>query len=237
VSLTACLATAQTPSFDVATVKLCKGVITHSADPVVRGRTVTAIAVTLRDLLTYAYSVRYEQLAGGPGWIGDNHYDLMAKSEGEGPLTPAQSRQMMQTLLADRFHLQVHRITEEVPMYALVVAKGGPKFKVSEPDATGGYSVGVTERGLRMETTRSTMDQLARQLAGTSGRFVVDKTGLTGLYAFTLDWWPANRTPPPDSDVPSMFDALQEQLGLKLEPIKGPMEKLIVDNAERPPEN
>jgi uncharacterized protein (TIGR03435 family) len=237
VSLAACLATAQTPSFDVATVKLCKGVITHSADPIVRGRTVTAIAITLRDLLTYAYSVRYEQLAGGPGWIADSHYDLMAKSEGEGPLTPAQSRQMMQTLLADRFHLQVHRIAEEVPMYALVVAKGGPKFKASEPDATGGYSVRVTELGLRMEATRSTMEQLARQLAGTSGRFVVDKTGLTGLYAFTLDWWPANRTSPPDSDVPSMFDALQEQLGLKLELTRGPMEKLIVDHAERPPEN
>jgi uncharacterized protein (TIGR03435 family) len=237
VFLVAFLAAAQTSSFDVATLKLCKGVITHSADPVVRGRTVTGVAVTLRDLLTYAYSVRYEQLAGGPGWIGDDHYDLMAKSEGEGSLSTAQARQMMQALLADRFHLQLHRETQEVPMYALVVAKGGPKFKPSAPDATGGYSVRTSDKGLRMETTRSTMDQLARQLAGTAGRFVVDKTGLTGLYAFTLDWWPANRTPPPDSDAPSMFDALQEQLGLKLEPTKGPLEKLIVDHAERPPEN
>ena len=122
-------------------------------------------------------------------------------------------------------------------MYALVVAKGGPKFKPSTPDATGGYSVRTNDQGLHMETTRSTMDQLSRQLAGTAGRLVVDKTGLTGLYAFTLDWWPANRTPPPDSDLPSMFDALQEQLGLKLEPTKGPLEKLIVDHAERPPEN
>jgi uncharacterized protein (TIGR03435 family) len=122
-------------------------------------------------------------------------------------------------------------------MYALIVAKGGPKFKASKPDATGGYSVRATESGLRMETTRSTMDQLARQLSGTSDRFVVDKTGLAGLYAFTLDWWPANRTLPPDSKTPSMFDALQEQLGLKLKPTRGPLEKLIVDHAERPAEN
>jgi uncharacterized protein (TIGR03435 family) len=225
------------PTFDVTAIKLHKGVITFSRDPFIRGRSVTATASTLRDLLTYAYDVRYEQLAGGPGWIGDDHYDLLAKSEGEGVLTPAQARQMMQALLADRFQLQVHRETQEVSMYALVIAKNGPKLKPTAPDATGGYSVRGTDKGMHMEASRSTMEQLSRQLAGTSGRFVVDKTGLTGLYAFTLDWWPANRTPPPDSDAPSMFDALQEQLGLKLEPTKGPIEKLVIDRAQRPSEN
>jgi uncharacterized protein (TIGR03435 family) len=228
---------AQAPAFDVVSIKLRKGPITFSADPAIRGRTVTATASTLRDLLTYAYGVRYEQLAGGPGWIADDHYDLLAKSEGEGVLATADARQMMQALLADRFQLQVHRETQEVPMYALVVARNGPKLKPSRPDATGGYTVRGTGQGLHMEATRTTMEQLSRQLAGTSGRYVMDRTGLTGLYAFTLDWWPADRTPPADSDIPSMFDALQEQLGLKLEPARGPIEKLVIDRAQKPSEN
>jgi uncharacterized protein (TIGR03435 family) len=228
---------AQSASFDVATIKLRKGVITHASGPFVQGRTMTGTALTLRDLITEAYAVRYEQLTGGPGWIGDDHYDLMAKSEGDGALTRAESREMLQALLAERFHLQVHRETQEVPMYALVVGKGGPKLKSSAPDATGGYSVRSTDRGVRMEAARSTMENLSRQLSGNSGRPVVDKTGLSGLYAFTLDWWPMNRTQPPDIDAPSMFDALEEQLGLKLEPFRGPLEKLVIDRAERPAGN
>jgi uncharacterized protein (TIGR03435 family) len=237
VSLAACVAMAQTSSFDVATIKLRKDRVMSSHDPFVRGRMVDGLGLTLRDLLTYAYNVRYEQLAGGPAWIAEDRYDVLAKSEGEGVLAPAQARRMMQALLADRFHLQVHRETQEVPMYALVVGKNGPKFKPSAPDATGGFSVFGTDRGMKMEATRGTMDQLARQLAGTGDRFVVDKTGLAGLYAFTLEWWPANRTPLPDVDTPSMFDALQEQLGLRLEPTRGPLEKLVVDYAQRPSEN
>src|SRR5215471_16847487 len=201
------LASAQ--SFDVATLKLVKGPISLSQGAVIRGRTVTCIAVTLRDLLTYAYDVRYEQLASGPLWVGEDHYDVMAKSEGEGVLTQAQSRQMLQKLLAGRFQLQVHRETQEVPMYALVVAKGGPKLKpATETKAC--YSVRGSEKGMRMEARCGTMDHLVRQLAGTAGRFVVDRTELTGQYEFTLEWWPEGSTRPADSNVPSMFDAVQE---------------------------
>jgi uncharacterized protein (TIGR03435 family) len=233
VSLSACLAAA---TFDVASIKQHKGVITFSSDPAIHGRTVTATASTLRDLVTYAYAVRYEQLAGGPAWIANDHYDLLAKSEGDGVLTPPEARQMVQALLADRFQLQVHRETQEAPMYALVIVKNGPKLKLSAPDATGGYSVRTTGKGVRMEAARTTMEQLSRQLAGTSGRFVVDQTGLTGLYAFTLEW-SAERTVPSDSDAPSVFDALRDQLGLKLEATRGPVERLVIDRAERPSEN
>src|SRR5215831_17938893 len=187
-TLIVCVAAAQTTKFEVATLKLCKGPITSSSDPVVRGRTVTATAVTLRDLLTYAYSVRYEQLEGGTSWMANDHYDLAAKSEGEGSLMPVQARQMMQALLADRFQLRAHRETQEVPMHALVVAKNGAKLKPSAPDALGGCSVRGGEKGMRIEGSRCTLDFLARQLAGTSGRFVVDHTGLTGPYIFALDW-------------------------------------------------
>ena len=91
--------------------------------------------------------------------------------------------------------------------------------------------------GIHMEQTKGTMEQLASQLAYSAGRPVIDKTGLTGYYAFKLDWFPDNRTAEPDSDLPSMFNAVQEQLGLKLEPTKAPYAMLIIDHAEKPSEN
>jgi uncharacterized protein (TIGR03435 family) len=227
---------AQSLSYDVATIKSIKGPVNMSRGPLLQGRTVTCTALTVRDLITYAYNIRYEQLAGGPNWIGEDHYDLLAKSEGEGPLKPSESRQMMQALLAERFKLQVHRETQEVPMYALVVGKRGPKVKASE-ETTACFSVRGSDKGMSMEARCATMELLTMQLSGTAGRHVVDRTGLTGRYAFKLEWWPVQMTPPADNTVPSMFDALQEQLGLKLEPTKGPLEKVIVDHADRPTEN
>ena len=88
-----------------------------------------------------------------------------------------------------------------------------------------------------MEAAKGTMEQLARQLSGTAGRPVIDKTGLTGYYAYTLDWSAANRTPETEPEPPVMFTALQEQLGLRLEAAKGPFEMLIIDHAEKPTEN
>ena len=81
------------------------------------------------------------------------------------------------------------------------------------------------------------MAQLARQLSNTAGRPVMDRTGLTGYYAFALDWFPADRTPPPDLDAPDMFAALREQLGLRLDPARAPVEKLVIDHVEKPSEN
>src|SRR5262249_43507441 len=153
------------------------GPITLSAGPFIRGRTVTGIALTLRDLITYAYAIRYEQLSGGPAWLGEDHYDVLAKSEGEGALKLAETRQMMQSLLAERFHLHLHRETQDVPTYNLVIAKNGPKLTPAT-ETTGCFSVTSTEKGtLRMEARCGTMEQLASQLAGTGGRHVVNKTG------------------------------------------------------------
>jgi uncharacterized protein (TIGR03435 family) len=226
------------PSFDVASVKLHKGEVTFSQDPTPRGRRVIATASTLLDLVTYAYGMRYDQISGGPSWAGADHYDIEAKAEGEGsPLTAAQSREMVQKLLSDRFQLKVHRETVEAPVFALVVGKNGPKLKPIPADATGGGFVRATGKGLHMEAKKGTMEQLARQLSATAGRPVIDRTGLAGYYAYTLDWFPANRVPPPDLDAPSMFAALPEQLGLRLESTKGPIEKLVIDHVEKPSEN
>ena len=221
-------------SFDVASIKLHKGIITFSSDPAIKGRTVRSTASTLCNFIEYAYGIRGDQLVGEPKWAADEHYDLDAKSEGEATLTTAQTRAMMQSLLAERFQLKVHRETLEVPIYNLVVGKNGPKFQPSAPDATGGFRVRAGATGDHMEVKRGTMAQFARQLSFYAGRPVVDRTGLDGAYAFTLDWVPA---PPPDSDAPDIFAALREQLGLLLESTKGPVEKLVIDHVEKPSEN
>jgi len=224
-------------SFDVASIKLHPEPITMSIDPMVRGRTVSGTASTLLDLVTNAYGVKYDQVSGGPGWNKSDHYDVSAKSEGEGTLTKEQAQQMMQALLADRFQLKIHRETKEVPIYALVVGKNGPKLKPSTAGAPGNNFVRAGATGLHMEATQGTMERLATQLSGTAGRPVIDKTGLTGYYAYTLDWLPPNQAAASTSDIPDVFTAVQEQLGLKLEPTTGPREMLIIDRAEKPSGN
>jgi len=225
------------PSFDVAAISVRKGLITSSTDPAIHGRTVTARASKLRDLIEYAYALRPEQITGLPNWALSEHYDLDAKADGEGTLTRDQARRMLQSLLADRFQLKVRRETVEVPVYALVLGKSGPKFKPSPEDAIGGYSVRAGEKGIHLEAKKGTMEQLARQLSNTAGRLVVDRTGLSGFYEVNLDWFPADRTPPPDLEVTDMFAALGEQLGLKLEAAKGSIEQLVVEHVEKPSEN
>ncbi|HEY4362687.1 MAG TPA: TIGR03435 family protein [Bryobacteraceae bacterium] len=232
------LTAAQTaPSFDVASIKLHPEPITMSIDPSVRGRTVSGMASTLLDLITNAYGVKYDQISGGPAWIKSDHYDVTAKSEGEGTLAREQAQQMMQTLLADRFQLKIHRETRTVPVYALVMSKNGAKLKPSSAGAPGNNFVRAGAAGLHMEATQGTMERLAAQLSGSAGRPVIDKTGLTGFYAYTLDWLSPNQTATSTSDIPDVFTAVQEQLGLKLEPTTGPREILIIDRAEKPSGN
>ena len=224
-------------SFEVASIKVHPEPVTASADPSVRGSRMTGVASTLLDLITTAYGVKYDQISGGPGWAGTVHYDLNAKAEGEEPITKEQARHMLQALLAERFRLKIHRENREVPVYALVVGKGGPKMKVSTADAPGNNFTRSSGAGLHMEMTHGTMEALARQLSSSAGRPVHDRTGLAGYYAYQLDWLPPGRPPEPDSDTPSIFTAVQEQLGLKLEPAKGSVEMLIIDSAEKPSEN
>jgi uncharacterized protein (TIGR03435 family) len=173
-----------------------------------------------------------------PGWASSEHYDIEAKAEDRDVvLTMDECRVMLRAVLAERFQLKAHRETQEIPMYALVVGKSGPKMKPVGVDATGGGFVRSNDQGNHMKTTKGTMAQLADQLSVTAGRPVVDKTGLQGYYAYSLAWFPANRTMPPDLPAPDMFQAVRDQLGLKLESVKGPSEKLVIDYVEKPSEN
>ncbi len=137
---------------------------------------------------------------------------------------------MLQTLLAERFKLTIHRETKEIPIYALVAAKNGPRLQeAKDKDKIGSMSIG---RGmLRGQTT---LADLARYLSSSADRPVMDRTGLTAGFEINLQWSPDTS---PEASGPSLFTAVQEQLGLKLESSKGPVELLVIDHAERPSGN
>jgi uncharacterized protein (TIGR03435 family) len=229
---------APNPSFEAASIKLHPQPITASYDPMVRGSEMVCMACSLRDMITAAYTVRDDQLAGGPNWLTTDRYDLEAKASGDTPLTRDRGIAMLQSLLTDRFQLKVHRETREMPVYELVIARNGPKFKPSPPDARGGMITrSMAAASLHMEATRVNMERLARRISNSAGRPVLDKTGLEGDYAFTLEWTQSDLAPDADVNVPSIFSAVQEQLGLRLQPAKDPIEMLVIDRAEKPSEN
>jgi uncharacterized protein (TIGR03435 family) len=183
--------------------------------------------ITLEVLIELAYGVDENQIAGKPGWLALEYYDVSAKPEGAGGLTYQQLRQPLQRLLEQRFHLATHFDTKEIPGYALVAAKGGAKLKPSQGEASQPNILpdGIRARGIPVAT-------LASMLARPAGRPVVDKTGIEGNFDITLKYAPEN---PADSSLPSMFTALQEQLGLKLEPHKIPQRILVIDRVEKTP--
>ena len=141
---------------------------------------------------------------------------------------------MLQALLAERFQLKVHRETKEMPVFALVAGKNGPKLSDPDPSKPGMRTTG-NATGLHITAWQSTMQQLADQLSNTAGRPVLDKTGLAGAYAYKLDFNPDVAAP--DSGIPTMSTAVQDQLGLRLEPQKAPIEILVIDSAEKPSAN
>jgi uncharacterized protein (TIGR03435 family) len=185
--------------------------------------------VTLKDVLEKAYRVQQYQITG-PDWIDTERFDITAKipdgaARDQVPL-------MLQSLLADRFKLTLHHETKELPMYALVVAKNGPKFKSIESDAD--ISSNSSRTHWHVEA-KASMHRFAEFLGEEVGRPVADQTGLSGSYEMTLDW-AADDAPANDATAgPSIFTALQEQLGLKLDSTKGPVEMLVIDRAERTP--
>jgi uncharacterized protein (TIGR03435 family) len=216
-------------------------------------------------LISRAYGVEYYQVTG-PDWLtafGSEKYNIVASIPSG--TKEAQFRVMMQNLLAERFHLQLHRETKELPIYTLSVAKNGPKLKKAVPDpppdanadaarsAGGGkmkmdsegypvlgpgMSMAIMNDHARM-ANKGHMQVLVSLLTGQTGRPVVDATGLTEEYEFALYWIPqppgADPSMAEDPKGPDLFAALQQQMGLKLEPKKGPVEMLVIDHADRVP--
>lgn len=219
-----CLACGQT--FEVISVKTNPSGSGHS-DTDVDGNLLRMTNVTLKAMITWAYRVTDAEVLGPP-WMESERFDVVAKTESGKP-----DPKMMESALADRFKLNVHRETKELTVYSLVVAKGGPKLKKVDPSRDD-----ITSRRGHLTATSISMNGLARFLAGPNvrlGRPVVNKTGLDGVFDFTLDWTPENSTQSAADAHPPVFVALQEQLGLKLESQKAPVEVLVVDRVEKIP--
>jgi uncharacterized protein (TIGR03435 family) len=220
------------PAFEVASVKLTKhgrtadGWSESSIDNPTPGNFVATNA-SLDECVRWAYSIKEYQIAG-PEWLKSDaaSYDIVAKA----PLTTPRSeiRRMLQTLLADRFKLALHRETRMLPVYHLAVAKGGSKLGA----AGGGARNSTSSSGGTLEVKGTTMAIFAEALSRETGRPVFDKTGIAGAFDFRLEYAPENSV---NSGRPSLFTVLQEQLGLKLEALKGPVEVLVIDHAERLP--
>jgi len=301
VIFTSCATFAQTaensPTFEVASVKPAAPIVGNRIMVGMRGGPgtpdpgqITYNNVTLKDVLTNAYGVKRFQISG-PGWLDSERYDIVAKLPRGS--TKEQLMVMLQNLLAERFKLTLHREKKDLPMYALVVGKNGPKLKesVEEPapkEGDGGpagpspapgkpaldrdgfpvlppaaagrtaVSLALMNGNVRMTASKQPMSGLAEDLSRQLDLPVVDMTGLTGNYDFTLYLspeglagmrLPVGLAPPPGEggggmpaastpdaqSSPSLFSALQEQLGLKLEQRKGPVDLLVIDHLEKVP--
>jgi uncharacterized protein (TIGR03435 family) len=202
------------------------------------------VTQTVTGLIMEAYAVRENQISGGPDWIshasggvGANFYDISAKAPGDRTPTGDEVQQMLQTLLADRFRLKLHREMKDLPIYALVTGKNGPKLKENTGDrSVGGGGGGGVGLKVRIARTGASTADLALLLSNYADRPVVDQTGLTGYYDFTLEFDRDNGARGPAGGA-SIFTAIQEQLGLKLEAVKQSIELLVVEHVEKPSEN
>lgn len=209
------------------------------------GRRFDTLGTNVQSLVIFAYDASGFQVSGGPAWVNsrDSGFDIEARPPA--PMSLDQCRRMVQTLLAERFKVVVHREAKEMPVYALVVGSKGSKLHEAGPDEpTGMHSnimlngivIGVNDNYRPTATSRGmTMAQLAGFLQGEAsvGRPVLDQTNLKGVYSLTLDY--AER--PANDDRPDLFTAVQEQLGLKLESTRAPVDMLVIDHAEKPDAN
>lgn len=225
------------------------------------GGTFTASNFSLKDLIANAWDVQPYQISGGPAWLDSARFNITAKAESNPKGDEA--RLMEQSLLADRFQLVIHPETRQLPVYALVLAKKdgtlGPRLTLSKEgsckprDPSAPMPRLALPCGMVAGNPRSVraaavpLAELAKRLSGVLGHTVIDQTGLAGDFDFSLEWTPDEyqflQLPPgapkpsPDADPVSIFTAIQEQLGLKLESRKGPVEIFVIDRAEKPSEN
>lgn len=221
-------------SFEVATIKAASPEEVGISGEDGRNGLLKMWNVSLKRCIRYAYKIPEDQILGGPKWVGEVGYDIVAKADQ--PAGEPELLTMLQPLLADRFRLQLHHETRMVPGYTLTAEKGGIKATPSDPST---HSSGNGGRGF-IDATVSSLSALTIRLSALLGRPVVDMTGDNRKFDFHLRWTPDDTQTGADSgtpDRPSLFTALQEQLGLKLESGKVSTGVLVVDHAEFPTAN
>ena len=238
----ASLRAADTPTFDVAVIRPhLPGGSAFRVKPPANGR-FSATDSVVKLVVMVAYNVQESQIVGGPDWFSTEKWDIEARTDDRASHSAEESQRMLQNLLAERFSLGVHRETQQRSAYVLIVAKGGPKLKASGP---GSMNVRISPNSIRID--HGEIARMTQVLATALGRPVIDRTGLSGPYDLTLDWdeAPVREGGVPGLDLPpalgsdrgSIFTAIQEQLGLRLEPQRVPVEVIVIDRIQRPSEN
>jgi uncharacterized protein (TIGR03435 family) len=231
-------------NFEVASIKVSKSMSQDASLNDTPGGGLEVVNQTLHTLIAFAYALRDDQISGGPSWLDVERYDIFAKAPGGTKIlnrkaSPANDpvRVRLQNLLAERFHLKVHRETKETTVFALMQDKGGAKLQpwkegdLPGPSMRGEYNK-LTCRKYSMEGFATVV--LSRYL----GTTVVDKTGLTGEYNLVMNFQPDSAGTAPDAATgPTFLQALHDQLGLKLERQKGTVEMLVIDHAQKPDPN
>ena len=237
---------AQSERFEVASIKLHTGPLIVLGGIDISGSRVTIPASTVSELMASAYGLKDYQLESVSEWMRTDRYDIAAEAAAGTVPTEAQAKRMLRVLLAERFQLKVHTETREKSVYALTVSKNGSKLK-ENPAGNGVTKFNRKGRDVDMVFTGTPIDSLINQFPRMPGidRPVLDETGLSGKYDFQFTLTDVqlgmrveqNGIPAADAEGASVFTALQDQLGLKLEPRKAPIQVFVVDRVERPSEN
>lgn len=228
---------ADAPAFEVASVKPAGGNSRMGADYRVQpGGALTITNLSLATIIRIAYDLRFHQLTGGPAWLNQDEFDIQAKPAGAA--SREQVQRMLRTLLADRFKLQIRQEAREGNVYALVVAKSGHKLEPPTGERSWVSLLRLTPPELpgvkyAMQGRKASMDLFAQKIYDRLGTPVVNRTGLQGEFDFKVEYAINDN---PETGAPLLV-ALQEQLGLKLEPAKGMVEKWVVDHVEKPSAN
>lgn len=235
------------PAFEVATIKPS---VPDSPGIGIRmnGRNFSTLNTTLSDLITFAWEIHPNQLSGGPAWISSQKFDLAAIPDKPGMPNDKQVKLMMRKLLADRFKLTLHHDKKDLSVFLITVAKTGPKIAKNETNPNGLPGLGMQGLG-RVAVRNATIADFAQLMQGRIlDRPVVDQTGLPGRYDFSLQWTPddsqyggrGGQAPPPANGgnaPPDLFAAMQEQLGLKMEATRAPVDVIVIDHVEKPSDN
>ena len=236
------------PQFEVASIKPGKP-SPKGSGVFINGRRIEVIDTKLEMMISFAYGLHPRQIVGAPDWMNKDEFDVTAVAAGDSQPTAPQWKEMMQRLLADRFNLQFHRETRVLPVYRLSVVRSGAKLTKSGGDPAALPMVFFPGQWGKLVGRNAGIKDFAAQIqSAVLDRPVVDATGLSGRYDFTLSWTPDEsqfsrineRIPPPTdpaSAPPPLFTAIQEQLGLKLEAGSAQSEVIVVDHLERPTPN
>ncbi len=227
------------PDWEVATVK--------PSDPDdknagfrMKGSRLTIERKTVKDLLMVGYGMHEKQLVGMPGWAESDHWDINGVPDVPGHPSLKQMQSMVRKLLAERFGFKMHMEKREMAVYGLTVAKGGPKLEKSKVNNPNGMSENDHDNGGQrgVNMTNATMGEFALVMEFEMDRPVVDQTGLTERYDFKLTWtYDDSKVPTDGTAAPSLFTAIQEQMGLKMEPVKASADVMVIDKVERPSAN